>query len=140
MTILSSLKTWLEAYSGLETDAPVWTNHLGSEPTQYGIVPLGGSRIIESYVDGSSLRSFPFAFQSVEYTIDELQRLQNIGFYELLADWFESETDDGALPTLGTGQTADSVSALGWGFLFEQGKSDTGIYQVQCQLVYEQAA
>ena len=102
MTILSSLKTWLEDYSGLETDAPVWVNHLGSEPTQYGIVPLGGSRIIESYVDGSSLRSFPFAFQSVESTIDELQRLENIGFYELLADWFESETDDGTLPTLGT--------------------------------------
>jgi len=140
MSILSNLRTYLKTYTNLKTDAPIWISYLGASPTEYSIVPSPGNQIIEKYIDGSSLRTYPFAFQSVESTADDLERLENIGFYEELLTWFEHQTSDKMLPSLDEGQECISIEALGWGFLFAEGISDTGIYQVQCQLVYNQEA
>lgn len=139
MSILSAVRTYLLTYSALKDNAPLWVDHLGSDPTQYAIFPLGGQKIAESYIDGGSLREYPFAFQSMERTADDIERLENSGFYETFADWLDSQSEAGTLPTLGSGQTPVSIQATGWGVLFEQGRSDTGVYQIQCKLVYEQA-
>lgn len=141
MSILSNLKTFLTTNAtpaGLASGAPVWTDFLGPNPPQYDIVPLPGSRIVEAYVNGGSLRQFPFAFQSVESAADELERIDNSGFFEALAAWFETTTEAGTLPSLGSGQTATAIEATGWAFLYQQGDSQTGIYQIQCRLEYEQ--
>ncbi|MBV5322617.1 MAG: hypothetical protein JZU60_02130 [Ilumatobacteraceae bacterium] len=138
MSIISSVKTYLATYTGLATGAPLWVDHLGSTPTEYAVVPLAGSRIAERYIDGGSSREFPFAFQSMESTADELERLENSGFYEAFADWLESQSLVGTLPTLGAKQTATDIQALGWAYIYEQGQSSTGVYQIQCKLTYEQ--
>ena len=151
MSILSDLRTYLKTYSGLKTNAPVWVDHLGPSPTEYALVPLAGGKVLETYIDGSSLCSFPFAFRTKESTADDLQRLENVGFFESFSDWMESQTDAGVLPSLspstpsgedtGSGtKKALSIEASGWGYLYEQGKSDTGVYQIQCRLIYEQEA
>ena len=139
MSIISAVRTYLASYTGLKTGAPLWVNYLGSEPTEYAIVPLPGPKVVATYLNGGSVREFPFAFQSMESTADDLERLESSGFYESLADWFESQTAIGTLPTLATKQTATAIEALSWAYLFEQGKSESGIYQVQCKLTYEQA-
>jgi hypothetical protein len=140
MSIISAIKTYLTTYAstaGLVSGALVSVDWLGPTPTQYSIVPVPGTKIVESYLDGSSLREFPFAFQAAFSTADEAERIENSGFYEAFADFFETETEAGILPTL-TNKTATKIEALGWGYLFEQGQSDTGIYQIQCKLTYEQ--
>jgi len=139
-TIIDAVQTYLKTYSGLASGAPVWVDFLGQSPTEYGIIPLPGARIVETYIDGSSIREFPFAFQSTESTADDLERFENNGFYETFADWLESQTLAGALPTMESGKTAEKIEALGWGFLFQQGESQTGIYQIQCKLTYKQNA
>ena len=68
----------------------------------------------------------------------QLIKLLLDGFFEALADWFESQTEAGILPTLSEGKTAVSIEASNWAYLYEQGTSDKGIYQIQCKLVYEQ--
>jgi hypothetical protein len=140
MSILSAVADYLKDYSALETGAPVWVDFTGADGTQYSVVPLPGSKIVETYINGASLREFPFAFQSMESTADDLERLETAGFYEAFADWLESQTDAEAFPTLESNQTPTKIEALGWGFLFEQGVSDTGVYQIQCKLTYEQGA
>jgi hypothetical protein len=137
MSIIDNLRTYLATYSGLKANAPMWVDALGPNPTEYAIIPLPGEKILEAYINGGSLRSFPFAFQSTESTADNLERLETNGFYEAIAAWFETQTEAGVLPTL-TSKTAVSIEAMGWGYLYEQGESGTGIYQVQCRLVYEQ--
>lgn len=137
-SIASAVKTYLAGYSGLVAGAPLWVDALGPGVCEYAIVPLPGAKIIERYINGASLREFPFAFQSMESTADDLARLEAIGFHEAFADWLESQTVAGLLPSLGSGKTAVSIEAVGWGYLFEQGQSDTGIYQITCRLVYEQ--
>jgi hypothetical protein len=137
-SMISAVRTYLATYSGLATNAPLWVNYLGADPTQYAIIPLAGTKIIEQYLDGGSLREFPFAFQSMESTADELERLESIGFYEAFSAWLESQTAAGTFPTLNAGQTPETIEALTWGFLYQQGESATGIYQVTCKLTYSQ--
>jgi len=135
---IEGLKKYLLTYMELETDAPVWVGYLGAIPTQYSIFPMPGDKIIETYVDGSSLREFPFSFQSVESTSDELTRMDSIGFFEEFGQWLEDQSNLGVLPELPTGKTAVEIKATNWGFLYEQGQSDSGIYQISAKLIFEQ--
>lgn len=138
MTILASIQTYINDYGSLESNAPVLIDFLGSQPTQYAIVPLPGARIIEKYINGGSLREFPFAFQSVESTADDTSRLANNEFYEAFADWLETQTEAGNFPSLGTGKTPELIEATMAGYLFEQGESETAVYQITCKLQYSQ--
>ena len=138
MSIIGAIRDYLVGYSGLEEDAPVWVDYLGQNPTEYTVVPIPGNRIIETYLDGSSLREYAVAFRSMESTADDLARIESSSFYESFADWLETQTEAGSLPEMDSGQIAERIEALGWGYLFEQGVSATGIYQVQCRLVYKQ--
>ena len=138
MSIIEALRTYLATYSGLKTGAPLWVDSIGPEPNQYAIIPLAGEKIIEKYLDDGSLREYPFAFQSLVNTTDDPERLETNGFFETLSEWFEAQTAANILPDLASNKKAISIEALGWGYLFEQGNSDTGIYQIQCKLTYEQ--
>lgn len=138
MSIISAVRDYLKGYSGLATGAPVWVDLLGSSHTQYVVVMLPGERIQEQYLNGGSLRVFPFALQSMQSTADDLERLETGGFYELFADWLEQQTAVGALPQLTNKKTAVRIEATSWAYLYEQGQSDTGIYNITCRLVYEQ--
>jgi hypothetical protein len=138
MTVISSLQTYIKTYTGLKTDKPVWVNYLGPEPTEYSIVPIE-SKTIEEYVNGVKIIEYSFAFQSAESTADDLERLSNAGFYEAFKDWLDSQTEDEILPVLESGKTAELIEAVNGGYLFEQGESDKGIYQIECRLVYRQA-
>jgi hypothetical protein len=137
-TVIESPKTYIATYTGLETGAPLWVDALGRVAVEYAISPLAGARIAESYIDGSTLREFPFSFSSAESTADELERIANIGFYEAFAQWLEDQSNSSELPTMGTGMTAEKIEATGWGYLFQEGESGTGIYQILCRLTYKQ--
>lgn len=139
MTIIESLKAYLKTCPNLADGALLEVDHNGPA-IQYAIVPVPGARVLETYLDGGSLREFPFAFQTAAITADDAERIENAGFQETFADWLEAQTEAGNLPTLDAGKTAESITATSWGYLFEQGESDTGIYQIQCKLTYRQAA
>jgi hypothetical protein len=138
MSIIGAIQTYLKSYSNLESGAPVWVDYLGSSPVEYSIQPLPGSIVLESYINGSSLRSYAFAFQSMESTADDLERLGTQGFYEEFAEWLEQQTENEDLPILDSGKTALSIEATGWGYLYQQGESATGVYQIQCRITYKQ--
>jgi hypothetical protein len=142
MSVLSALKTFIATYNGLASGALLLADHLDQNPVSYAIIPLPGAKIVEAYINGGSTREFPFAFQATFSTADEAERLENSGFYEALSDWFETQTEAGTLPTL-TGspaKTPEKIEALGWAYIYEQGESSTGVYQITCKLTYSQAA
>lgn len=138
MSIISALRTYIKSYSELANDAPVWIDYLGPRPVEYSIDPLEGDKILVTYINGDSMRSYPFAFRSMQSTISQLEKLETHGFYEEFADWLEEQTYSGVLPVLGTGKVAESLEAVGWSYLFREGESNTGIYQIQCRMIYEQ--
>lgn len=140
ISVLDGIMQYLKTYTGLVSGAPVWVDFLGQTPTEYGVIPLPGARIVEKYLNGASLREFPFAFNATMATADDTTRLANSDFFETFAAWLESQTLAGTLPTLEVGKTAEAIEAVSWGYLFQQGESGTGVYQIQCRLTYGQAA
>jgi hypothetical protein len=140
MSTIAAVKTYLLTYSGLEADAALLVDVLGSNPVQYALVPLPGNPILETYLDDSSLRQFLFALQSQNSVADDAARTVNYEFYEGFAAWIETQNKAGVFPSLGTGKTPESIEVLGQPILFEFGESGTGIYQIQCRLVYGQVA
>ncbi|MFM8321002.1 MAG: hypothetical protein ACKOC5_08825 [Chloroflexota bacterium] len=138
MSIISALRTFLATYPGLAAGAPLYVDYLGPGPTEYAIVPLAGGGVLEQYISGARVFEYVFAFRSMESTADDLERLENSGFYEALADWLYTQSQAGSLPALSAGKTAQLIEAQGWAYLYEQGQSDTGVYQIQCRLVYKQ--
>lgn len=137
MSMIEAVRNYLLTYAGM-ANALIHVDALGNEPIEYAVVPLPGERTIAEYLDGKKQREYPFLIQSVFSTADEAERIENSGFYEALADWLDDQTDAENLPDLGTGKTAESIKAVTWGFVYEQGESGTGIYQITCKLVYEQ--
>lgn len=137
MSMIESVRDYLLTYAGM-ADAVIHVDALGDEPIEYAVIPLPGERTIATYLDGKKQREYPFLIQSTFSTADEAERIENSGFYEDLADWLDEQTDSGNLPTLDAGKTAESIQAITWGFVYEQGESGTGIYQITCKLVYEQ--
>jgi len=137
-TIIEGIRDYIRTYTGLKEGAPVWVERLGNEPTEYAVLPLAGRRVVAEYITGKRVMEYSFAFRSMESTADDLVRMENNGFYESFAQWLDDQTDAGDLPGLPAGMYAEGIEALGQGFLFQEGNSDTGIYQVQCRLVYEQ--
>lgn len=140
MSIISAVQTYIKTYTELEANAPVWVDYLGKEPTQYAISPLPGPRIVETYLDRSTLREFPFAFEAAVSNADDAIRLENLGFFEAFAHWLDTQTEAGTLPSLGTGKTAEKIEALGLGYPFDEGESGTSVYQIQCKLTYSEVA
>lgn len=141
MSIISALRTYMATYPALASGALLLVDRLGETPIQYAIIPQAGDRVVEAYIDGSSTREFPFLFRSMESTADDLERIETSGFYEALADWFEAQTEAGVFTSLslGTGKTPEKIEADGWGYLYEEGQSATGVYQIRCRLTYGQA-
>jgi hypothetical protein len=144
MSIIAAVKTYIATYQELKPKAPITVDYLGAAGLLkgYAIIPLPGTKIIETYINNGTRREFPFAFQSVESTADELKRLENSDFMESLSDWFEEQTEAGTLPDLDpdndNGKTAESIEVVGWGYLYQTDDTTRGVYQVNCKLTYEQ--
>lgn len=138
MSIISALRTYLATYTGLIAGAPLWVDYLSEITPGYAIMPTPGGKIIEQYINGSSLREYTFSFQSMDQSADDLARIDTNEFYEALGEWMEAQTLAGNLPTLGAKQTAESIETVNQGFRLDQGQSGTAIYQVQCRLTYLQ--
>jgi hypothetical protein len=137
-SVLENVRTFLMTYSGLKYGAPFSVDFLGSNPPQYSIQSLPGERVLEWYVDDSSLRVFPFALQWMGSTADHIERINNDAFAETFADWLETQWRAGTMPTLGTGKTSHQIEATSWGYLEDQGQSETGVYMILCRLIYKQ--
>lgn len=140
MSLIASIREFVATYDGLQEDAGLFTDVLAPLPTQYALISLPGQTVITTYLNGKTQRQYSFALQSTESTADDPARVANLEFYEAFADWLEEQSAAGTLPNLDSGKTAEHIEAVSQPILFELGDSGTGIYQLQCRLVYEQEA
>lgn len=138
MSMISSVRDYIKTYTGLKLGAPLWVGFLGPDPTQYAIIPIPGSRIVERYINDGSSREYTFALESTASTADDAERLDINEFFEMFADWLEAQSIAGVFPVMTAKQSPIKIEATGWGYLFQEGQSLTGIYQIQAKFTYEQ--
>jgi hypothetical protein len=139
-TILAALQTYIKTYSGIGSNGIVLVDALNGNPNEFSISPQPGVRIIETDIAGGSTRQFNFALQMIALTADDATRLANSGFFEGVADWFESQTLAGVFTglTLNSNQHPTIIEAVSQPFLYQQGESETAIYQMTCRIEYDQ--
>ncbi len=111
-------------------------NALGSEPVEYALESAITSPVIQTYVDGSSIRQYQFNFNSREvYSMDRIMAVQNESFYEDLCNWVEEQSAAGDLPDMPQGCEAQALTVLAPGFMLDA-TMENAYYQVQLVLKY----
>ena len=109
---------------------------LGNEAVEYTIETGVVSPVIQTYLDGSSVRQYKFNFGSREYySLDRLENIQNSTFYEKLCDWIEVQSDAGILPDMPEKCEAEKLIVNAPGYMFDATMT-TARYQIQLTLQY----
>lgn len=139
MTVIESIKNFIKDCPCFEELANVNVDFLPDEPDSYSIEEVPAEPIVETYLDGSSVRQFVFVFASrLRYSDEIRNNIDNSGFYEDFADWLEECTENETLPVMSDGKTPRSIEAISSGYLFDiSGDLSNARYQIQCRLIYD---
>ena len=137
MRLIESIRNFILKCPYLK-EGPLNVDYKSFEATEYSIDGTPVEPIIKRYVDGGTVRQYNFVFSSTEmYGQDTLNNMSNSGFYEDFADWLEDCSGKGDLPVMDEGKNPLKIEALNRGYLFDN-TTNTGIYQIQCRLIYKQ--
>ena len=84
-SVLQAFADWLHGCP-LLADQRLNVNYLGAEPVEYAIIEAPTTPVLQSYLDGSSIRQRAVAITAVkDYSSDLLQQLAETGFWEVFA-------------------------------------------------------
>ena len=109
---------------------------LGSEPVEYALESAITSPVIQTYIDGSSIRQYQFNFNSREaYSMDRIMAIQAESFYEDFCNWVEEQNAVGNLPEMPEGCEAQALVVLAPGYMLDATMKNA-FYQVQLNLQY----
>lgn len=113
---------------------------LGEEAVEYTIETGMFDPIIKKYIDGSSVRQYQFSFASREfYSMDRIQNMRNICFYEKLAEWVEDQSRKENLPDMPEGMYPRELEVMAQGYIFNN-TMVSARYQIPLRLLYYKEA
>lgn len=114
-------------------------DYLGIEPVEYTIETVPTEPIFKRYVDGSTIRQYPFVFASREsFGADVWGNIDTSDFYERLATWVETQSNLRNLPNFGEEyRYSVSLEVTSSGYVFQE-DTDNARYQIQLSLKYYQ--
>lgn len=96
--------------------------------------------IVKTYVNGDTDRIYQFSFGSREfYSMDRLQNIKNIEFYEQFANWIEEQSRNENFPEMPEKCYPQALTVLSPGYIFD-GSMKNARYQIQLQLEYYKEA
>lgn len=104
------------------------------EEVEYSIMSeINSNMIIKKYMDGSSLRQYPFSIMSKEDFSPEIQsQIAASSLYEDLQEWIENQNKIGNLPNIDGIQAIEIVAPV---YLFNA-EENSATYQIQCRILY----
>ena len=122
----------------IDDKSPISADYIGDEIGTYSVDGSPSETILKSYIDGSTERQLIFDFTSRE-SVEAYNNEKNITFYEKLAEWVETQNNEGVLPELSYPLIADQLKVLTHGYV-EQMSANKAIYVIQMKLVYTKIA
>lgn len=139
MTIIEAVREWLGGCPLLK-DGLLNVDFLPPEAASYSLDVTPVQPVLRRFIDGGSERQFAFVLATRTYYGSLVrQQLDNLGFFERFAEWVEVCSRKRALPAPGGGRTVTRMEVTTSGYVFAP-DTDTARYQIQCRMVYEQAA
>ena len=117
----------------IDENSRINVDFLGEEPTEFAIIPIAVNPILESYVNGDTLRQFQFQLLSCNnYGADVMQNMSNSTYYEQLYELIENNSNKGLLPNV---DNVISLECLNNGAILDAG-TNTARYSIQMKLKY----
>lgn len=111
-----------------------------NDSKSFGLMPMGQSTISrkEDILGDIILKKqYNFALYANRFTIEDVMRIETIGFLDDFSEWIEEQSIRGDAPNFGDNPEAEEISAQN-GMLYqmyEDGKA--GRYQIQIKVLYE---
>ena len=138
MDMITAIRNHILTCPYLDQEGRIGVDYLDNQPVNYSIDPVPSISILSKDILGNTQRQYLFVFASQEsYGSDTLKNMQNSGFFEKFAEWFEDNTQTGELPEFGPKKTVTEIYASGLGFI-ESTTEDSARYAIQCGVKYEQ--
>ncbi len=134
MTVSSALKQWLYNFPSIAIDERIDTELLQANPVAYAMAKEPTTEI-ESFVDGSQLRTEYYMFNVRQSVQEEAKRISNDEFMEALETWIDEQNFEGNLPNLGNKKYAEEVSVSSSFYLFENDEYN-GVYTITIAIKY----
>lgn len=132
MSIIKALQDFLAVCPVMELQ-PIQTDM--ASPSGYALAPVGGGETKRDIIGGRTYIN-NYVFCAKEAAQDEIDRQENYGLLEAVADWVEQQEDAGSFPALPGRYEVTGISVAN-GVLFEVDNDGLGLYQMQLQVEIE---
>ncbi len=138
-SLINDVRTYFLKCPLLKSGSALNIDFLAVDGVEYSIDSVPTNPTIETYINGAKKCQFTFCFASREhYNADSDQNLQNITFYEKLADWIYINNLYRNIPVISDNEkSAETIEVLSAGYIFDENMT-TAQYQIQCRLIYLQ--
>ena len=110
-------------------------NMLSKNINNYSLDKIPTASTVEKWVNGVEIHKDVYSFRSrKEYSTNDINNLQNIGFFEKFESLIKSNNKKGVLPNI---KGIESVECLNSGAMLSA-DTNTAIFDIQIQITYRE--
>ena len=110
-------------------------NMLSKNINNYSLDKIPTASTAEKWVNGVEIHKDVYSFRSrKEYSTDDINNLQNIGFFEKFESLIKSNNKKGVLPNI---KGIESIECLNGGAMLSA-DTNTAIFDIQIQITYRE--
>lgn len=108
-------------------------NMLSKDINNYSIDKIPTNNTIQKWINGMEIHKDVYSFRSRrEYSTNEINNLQNIGFFEKFENLIKSNNKKGVLPNI---KGIESIECLNCGTMLSS-NTNTAEFDIQIQITY----
>ena len=137
-TRIDNLRTYLcKVIDALTTNKnfKINANMLSKNVNNYSLDKIPTASTVEKWVNGVEIHKDVYSFRSrKEYSTNEINNLQNIGFFEIFESTIKSNNKKGVLPNI---KGIESIECLNCGAMLSA-DTNTAIFDIQIQITYRE--
>ena len=110
-------------------------NMLSNEPNNYSLDKIPTSSTVEAWITGTKVCRDVYSFRSrVGYSQDTIEKLINVGFFEIFEKLISSNNEKGILPDI---EGIQSIQCLNCGSM-NNANTNTAEFDIQIQITYKE--
>lgn len=137
-TRIDNLRTYLcKVIDTLTTNKnfKINANMLSKNVNNYSLDKIPTASTVEKWVNGVEIHKDVYSFRSrKEYSTNEINNLQNIGFFEIFESTIKSNNKKGVLPNI---KGIENIECLNCGTMLSA-DTNTAIFDIQIQITYRE--
>lgn len=132
MSITKAIRDYLFTCPYLNQEK-INVDYLGNDANEYSIEKISCEPIIKQYIDGSTIRQYQFALNSIRtYGNNYDTNMENNDFYELFEQWITIQNDLNNFPDI---EGVYAIEVIHDSSLITK-ETDIAKYQIQLRVLY----